>query len=184
MSKQSVSSMKKIISVLSILVIFGLAIVYFITREDTAPSVDIGSPAPNFELARLGADSLSLDELKGNVVLVNFWATWCGPCRDEMPDMQRVYDRYHNEGFEIVAVNLEESEVTVQGFVNKLNLTYPIVYDLTGEVFDMYLVRPLPTSYFIDREGIIRFVFVGPMDEETIERRVKLLLDDSPKEAT
>lgn len=90
--------------------------------------------------------------------------------------MQKVYEKYQEQGFEIVGINLQETEVTVQGFVNQLGLTFPIVYDLTGEVYDTYLVRPMPTSYFVDRDGIIRFLFIGPMSEEAMEQRIQLLL--------
>ena len=75
-----------------------------------------------------------------------------------------------------MGINLQETEVTVRGFVNQLGITFPIVYDLTGEVYDAYLVRPMPTSYFLDRDGIVRFLFIGPMTEQEIEQRVRLLL--------
>lgn len=176
MKRGSVSPAKRIISVCIVVVVAGLAVAFFVLGGDSGPTADIGNPAPQFELGLLGGDHLSLADLKGKVVMLNFWATWCGPCRVEMPEMQRVYERYKDEGFEVVAVNLQETEVAVSGFVNQLGLTFPVVYDLTGEVFDTYLVRPLPTSYFVDREGIIRFLFVGPMSEEDIEQRIRLML--------
>lgn len=100
-----------------------------------------------------------------------------------MPAMQRVYERYRDRGFEIVAINLQESEVAVKGFVNQLGVNFPVVYDITGEVFDRYLVRPMPTSYFIDQDGIIRFLFIGPMTEDDMEQRIRLLLDGAKEAA-
>lgn len=176
MKRGTQSPAKRLMSVALVVFTCGLVGAFVVLNQEVVPAADIGSPAPHFELAQLGGDYLSLADLQGKVVLINFWATWCTPCRAEMPEMQRVYDRYKDEGFEVVAINLQESEVTVKGFVNQLGLTYPIVYDITGEVFDNYLVRPLPTSYFLDREGIIRFKFVGAMSEEDIEQRVRFLL--------
>lgn len=177
MSRVAHSPAKRVFSLIIIVIIVALTIVFVWSRRPSSEVAEIGRPAPAFTLGLLGGDYLSLDELRGKVVLLNFWATWCEPCRDEMPAMQRVYERYRDQGFEIVGINLREPEVTVKGFVSQLGLTFPIVYDLTGEVYDAYLVRPMPTSYFVDRQGIIRFLFIGPMTEEDIERRIRILLD-------
>lgn len=176
MKRGTVSPAKRVTSLAIIIVIVGLAAAFFALRGETGPPVDIGSPAPDFTLGQLGNGYLTLSDLEGKVVMLNFWATWCGPCREEMPAMQNVYERYRDQGFEIVAINLQETEVAVKGFINQLGVNFPVVYDLTGEVFDTYLVRPLPTSYFIDSTGTIRFLYIGPMSEEDIEQRVQFLL--------
>lgn len=176
MSRVSHSPAKRIFTFAILISVAALAVGYVVLRQPSGPVAEIGKAAPDFELGVLGGDYLSLSELRGKVVLLNFWATWCEPCREEMPAMQKVYEKYQEQGFEIVGINLQETEVTVQGFVNQLGLTFPIVYDLTGEVYDTYLVRPMPTSYFVDRDGIIRFLFIGPMSEEAMEQRIQLLL--------
>lgn len=176
MSRVSHSPAKRLVSLAIITLVAGLAVAFVVLRSSSGPVAEIGRPAPEFELGLLGGDYLSLSELQGNVILLNFWATWCEPCRDEMPAMQQVYENYKDQGFEIVGINLQETEVTVQGFVNQLGLTFPIVYDITGAVYDAYLVRPMPTSYFVDRDGIVRFLFVGPMTVEDMEQRIRLLL--------
>lgn len=176
MSRVSHSPAKRLFTVAILFTMAALAVAYIFLRQPTGAVAEIGKPAPDFTLGILGGDYLSLSELRGQVVMLNFWATWCEPCRDEMPAMQTVYEKYRDEGFEIVGINLQETEVTVRGFVNQLGITFPIVYDLTGEVYDAYLVRPMPTSYFLDRDGIVRFLFIGPMTEQEIEQRVRLLL--------
>ncbi len=112
-----------------------------------------GTKLVDFELKDLSGKYVSLSDFKGKVVFLNFWATWCGPCRIEMPSMQEVYTLLKHRGFEIVAVNLQESEKTVQKFVDELGLTFTILLDSNGRVGSMYGARSIPTTYIIDREG-------------------------------
>lgn len=176
MQPHAQSVIKRFLSTFLIVAGLGLVAVYLILNAGRSDTVAVGRPAPEFTLAALDAGDLSLSDLEGKVVMLNFWATWCGPCRIEMPEMQRIYDRYKDQGFEIVAINLQETEVAVSGFMNQLGLTFPAVFDIHGLVSDQYLVRTLPTSYFIDRSGIVRYQFVGAMPEEAIEVRVRDLL--------
>ncbi len=112
-----------------------------------------GTKLVDFELKDLSGKDVSLSDFEGKVVFLNFWATWCGPCRIEMPSMQEVYTLLKHRGFEIVAVNLQENRKTVQKFVDELGLTFTILLDSKGQVGSMYGARSIPTTYLINREG-------------------------------
>jgi peroxiredoxin len=137
----------------------------------------VGSVAPEFTLTTLDDQTVSLSNLQGQVVLINFWATWCPPCREEMPAIQNVYDRHRDDGFTVLAVNLLETNANVEAFAEELDLTFPILMDRRGQVFERYRVRGLPTTFFVDQAGVIQNVKVGgPMSEAFIEGQVTDLL--------
>ena len=112
-------------------------------------------------------ENLSLGALKGKVVFLNFWATWCGPCRSEMPSMESLYGRYKEKGLEILAVNTRESREQVLAFVKENGLSFPVALDIDGKVSDSYGVQAIPTSFIIDREGKIITRVVGSIDWDT-----------------
>ncbi len=110
--------------------------------------------APDFFLPTLEGQNHTLSQHRGKVVLINFWATWCPPCIREMPSMQLLYDKFRAQGFEIVAISLDQGNPDgVREFVQKLNLSFPIVLDAANDVKQLYQVRGLPTSYLVDRQG-------------------------------
>lgn len=163
--------------VLSVVLLIGLGVMIFNAFKSTgAPIVEMNRPAPNFTLAAMGGGDLQLSDFKGKVVLLNFWATWCEPCVREMPAMQAVYEEYRDKGFEILAVNLGQDEGTVRRFIESVGGKFPVVYDITGGVGDTYLVRNMPTSYFIDRNGVVRHQLEQEMTEERITELVLDLL--------
>lgn len=128
-----------------------------------------GEKAPDFSLVTLTGERLALSDLKGKKVLLNFWATWCPPCRAEMPDMQKLYEDMGQDEMEIVAVNLTQSELKLENvdrFVQEYGLTFPVLLDEKSEVAQQYLAITIPTSYVIDSEGIIRQKKIGPMSYE------------------
>jgi peroxiredoxin len=133
------------------------------TVSTPAPAPVVGAPAPDFTLEDTQGNAVTLSALKGEVVLVNFWATWCGPCRLEMPDIQRKYDAIKDQGFTVLAVNLDESLEAASGFAAELGLTFPVLLDPGGEVNDLYRVRGWPTTYIINRDGLIERQHVGIM---------------------
>lgn len=119
-----------------------------------------GELAPNFKLETLSGDTVQLSDYRGKKVLLNFWATWCGPCREEMPAMQKFYDDYADE-IEILAVNLngtsaEKTVNDVQDFINEFDFTYPILLDMDMSVGNEYMVMGLPSTYFIGTDGKIQ----------------------------
>jgi len=114
-----------------------------------------------FQLVDLTGQGVRLSALKGKVVLLNFWATWCGPCRSEMPSMQRLYSQLKGQGLEILAVDLQEDKATVERFVKELGLTFPVLLDTAGSVGTQYGARAIPTTYLFDRKGFIFARMVG-----------------------
>jgi peroxiredoxin/plastocyanin len=123
--------------------------------------------AIDFELEDLDGNMKSLSSYHGKLVFLNFWATWCGPCRFEMPSMQKVYKELKDEGFEIVAVDLREDNKSVKKFVDNHGLTFPVLLDKTGRVGAIYGARSIPTTYIIDREGFIVGRAIGAREWDT-----------------
>ena len=141
-----------------------------------------GFTAPEFRLTLLGGGEVALSDLRGKVVIVNLWASWCPPCRAEMPALQEAYETYRDRGLEILAVNTtyQDSQVASARFVEEFGLTFPVPLDQTGDVSRSYRLRALPTSFFIDRDGVIQSVVIGgPMSETTIRTTVESLLGDA-----
>ncbi len=120
-----------------------------------------GAPASPIELLTIEGKPISLAQLRGKVVLVNFWATWCEPCITEMPSLQRLRDQLGPSGFEILAVNYQEGPVRIGEFVNKAQLSLPVVRDTDGSVARQWGARVFPASFLIDRDGRIRYTVSG-----------------------
>jgi peroxiredoxin len=124
-----------------------------------------GKPAaPAIDLMTTDGRPLSLQALRGKVVLVNFWATWCEPCIREMPSLQQLRDQFHTEGFEILAVNYQEGPARINSFVEKLQLSLPVVRDTDGSVARAWGARIFPANYLVDRAGNIRHSMTGAAD--------------------
>lgn len=122
------------------------------------------SPAPDFTLRDLAGDRVTLSHLKGRVVFLNFWATWCPPCREEMPSMERLHQTHKGRGLLVLAVNLQESPNLVRKFARNFGLSFPILLDETGEVSSAYGARALPMTFLIDTNGSIAARAVGARD--------------------
>ena len=157
------------------------------TGGSPPPSPMEGFSAPGFTLDLLGSDSsnekVSLSDYRGQVVMINFWATWCPPCREEMPAMQSVYEDYQEEGFVVLAVNttFQDNELDVIDFIAEYGLSFPILMDRSGDVSQQYQLRGLPSTYFVDHKGVIQTVIVGgPMNETMIRSRVDTMLKEAP----
>lgn len=125
------------------------------------PGPEIGQKAPDFKLETLDGKTVQLSDLQGKRVMLNFWATWCPPCKAEMPAMEKLYQEAGDD-FEIIAVNIDTKN-DVAGFVNDMGLTFPILLDKTEQVMKTYQILSIPTSYFIDRSGVIQHKFIGAM---------------------
>lgn len=134
-----------------------------------------GQDAPDFELKSPDGKTVKLSDFKGKAVMINFWASWCPPCRAEMPALQEVYKEYESQGFVVLAVNLGESDLVVRSFAEKLGLTFPIVIDANDRVSRMYDIVPLPTSYFVDKNGIVQGKWTGEIKKEQLKTFVKKL---------
>jgi peroxiredoxin len=145
------------------------------------PEADIGRVAPDFVLETLDGKTLRLSDLRGQPLLVNFWATWCGPCRVEMPELVLSYLDHRDEGLVVLAVNLREAGARVQPFVDEFELPFPILMDRDGEVARTWRVggpmQGLPSSYFVDRDGVIQKVIYGAVTEKTLTEGLASILD-------
>jgi peroxiredoxin len=131
-----------------------------------APIVD--KPAPDFSLQNLSGQNVQIQDYRGKVVLVNFWATWCGPCVEELPLFQKYHELYSPE-FVVLAIDNQETVDKVQPFVDQLGLTFEILLDLDASVSVLYQAFGLPTSAIIDQEGMIRFQHIGIIGEEQLQ---------------
>ncbi|MEP6985071.1 MAG: TlpA disulfide reductase family protein [Chloroflexota bacterium] len=147
------------------------------SAESASPQ--IGFAAPDFTLNTLDGKTVSLSSLRGKVVLINLWATWCPPCRAEMPALNNVYHQYSEMGFVVLGLNTtyQDSESDAASFVKTLGLSFPILLDRDGVISKRYQLQALPTSYFVGRDGIIRDVVLGgPMSEAIIATKIQSLL--------
>ena len=152
-----------------------------VAQAGPPPNPKEGFTAPDFTLDLLGGGEITLSELQGNPVVLNLWATWCGPCREEMPAIENVYRSYKGLGLTVIGLNLtsQDSEQAVFDFVQELDLTFPIALDRDGSVAKRYQLMGLPTTYFIDSQGVIQSVVVGgPMSEALIQSKVEMLFEE------
>jgi peroxiredoxin len=143
-----------------------------------AATVATDRNAPDFTLKTLDGPNLRLQEQRGRVVLINFWATWCGPCRQEMPHLNRLYDKYRAAGFTLLGVNIDEDGRNAAGVASKLGLRFPVLLDTDKKVSRMYDLGTMPSTVLIDRDGRVRFVHLGYKDgfETTYEKQIRELL--------
>ena len=137
-----------------------------------------GQPAPDFALKSSSGENLRLSEYRGDVVMINFWATWCGPCRQEMPLLDELYTRYQRVGFNLLGVNIDDDSNRAMDMIRELGVNFPVLFDSRKEVSKMYDVAAMPVTVLIDREGNIRFVHQGykPGYEEKYLDQVRALL--------
>ncbi|MCJ7715036.1 MAG: TlpA family protein disulfide reductase [Anaerolineales bacterium] len=137
--------------------------------------------APEFRLSTTDGDEISLSELFGSPVIVNFWASWCPPCRSEMPAFQQIYEEYEEKGLVIAAVNAtnQDSISNAVDFVSTNNLTFPVLLDISGAASSSYNLHSLPTTFFIDSEGVIRKVIIGgPIPTSLIRVEIEKLFQE------
>ena len=131
--------------------------------KDVPVGLEVGNRAPEFELQTLNGENVKLSDFRGKRVMINFWASWCGPCREEMPDLQKFYE---DKDIEILAVNLTDSEISldnVKDFRDEFGLTFPILLDTDLVVASIYQIQPIPTTYMVDSNGIITNMAFGAL---------------------
>ena len=146
-----------------------------------SPAPEVGRAGPDFLLEQPGGGTLRLSDLQGQPIVLNFWASWCAPCRAEMPDLVRAYAEYRKDGLEIVAVNLQETNDQVLKFAEEFGIEFPIAIDRDGELKDIWRlggpIDGIPTSYFLDEAGVLQDITYGPLTDEMLAERIGLLLE-------
>jgi thiol-disulfide isomerase/thioredoxin len=138
------------------------------------------SIAPSFALPSRAGDTVSLDKLKGQVVMINFWASWCGPCRTEMPLLDQMYKRYSSLGFTLIGVNVEADTKDAEKLLANMPVTFPVLFDRESKVSKLYDVNAMPSSVFIDRKGNVRYLHRGYKngDESEYLNQIRALLKE------
>ena len=166
---------------LGIFLYFGLGIGQGKTAKQSNPTGRqlisapfVGSPAPEFELNDLNGATWRLSDQKGKITLINFWATWCAPCRLEMPTIQERADQYPSD-LAVLAINFDESPDQVQSYISELDLRFAVLLDPGAKVQDLYRVRGYPTTIFVDEAGIVRFQHIGILSEDQLDGYLQAL---------
>lgn len=136
--------------------------------------------APDFTLKSLEGKNLRLAEQRGNVVLVNFWASWCGPCKQEMPHLNKLYDKYRAAGFTMLGVNVDEDPRTAIGAASKLAVRFPVLFDADKHVSKLYDLQSMPATVLIDRDGRVRYLHRGYREgvEEAYDKQIRELVKE------
>lgn len=146
------------------------------TQDFSTVPAQVDFAAPELTLEDLEGNSVSLGDYRGRVVLINLWATWCPPCREEMPALQNFYEKYKSDGFVLLAINQEETREVVVPFVKEFGLTFPIWLDLDYLVQREFNTMNLPSSYVIDRKGRVRLMWIGGISKKNLEKYVPDLI--------
>jgi peroxiredoxin len=143
-----------------------------------ANAVGLQDQAPDFTLENLTGGNMRLEEYRGQVVLINFWASWCGPCRQEMPILDRLHHRYEDTGFAVLGINVEGESAPAQEIVDRTNVTFPILIDDGQKVSELYNLEAMPSTVVVDRDGVVRYIHRGykPGDEAKYVEVVKQLI--------
>ncbi len=148
-------------------------------ESPTAPveGAQVDNLAPNFQLQNLDGQTVSLSNFRGKPVLVNFWATWCPPCRSEMPYIQEIYEEWTNKGLVVLTINIGESSSKVEEFMQSLNLSFTVLLDTKQDVAQRYNITGIPTTFFIDKDGIIQDKVISAFQNKTqIENRLSKII--------
>ena len=157
--------------------VFGLML-SVLTASSLASSGLTGQSAPDFVLKSSSGENMRLSEFRGDVVMINFWATWCGPCRQEMPLLDELYSRYQRVGFNLLGVNIDDDSSRAMAMIDELGVSFPVLFDDRKEVSKLYEVGAMPVTVIVDRAGQVRYVHQGykPGYEEMYLDQVRALL--------
>jgi len=148
-------------------------------KSPTAPveGTQVGNQAPDFQLQNLDGQTVSLGDLRDKPVLINFWATWCPPCRSEMPYIQEIYEEWSDKGLVVLAINIGESSSKAEGFMQSYNLSFTVLLDTKQDVAQKYNIQYIPTTFFIDKDGIIQDKMIGAFQNKAqIEKSLSKII--------
>jgi peroxiredoxin len=161
-------------------VLLGLACAIGLAAGAAAAPVAVSALAPDFTLRTMGGPNLRLKEQRGQVVLINFWATWCAPCRKEMPHLNQLYDKYRSSGFVLLGVNVDDNAGNATDVAAKLGVKFPVLLDTDKKVSHLYDLNSMPTTVVIDRDGKVRYLHRGYQDgyEVSYDQQIRQLLKE------
>jgi len=150
----------------------------FFAASSLASSGLAGQEAPDFALKSAGGANMRLSEHRGNVVMINFWATWCGPCRQEMPLLDSIYKQYKDKNFTLLGVNVEPDPKLANDWLKKQPVSFPVLYDVKSDVSNLYKVSGMPSTVFVDKKGNVRVIHRGykPGDENEYMNNIRMLM--------
>jgi cytochrome c biogenesis protein CcmG, thiol:disulfide interchange protein DsbE len=177
-AQQRKSRLQNIALIVGGVIVIGavLAFAFATTPNVTVGPAQIGKPIANFSLTDLNGTTHSIADYKGRPVLINGWATWCPPCKAEMPALHAFYLKHQAEGFDLLAINSGDSRSAVQDFIAQKGFTFPVLLDTNKDVLDGLGVSGLPTSIFVGRDGTVKIIHVGGLTPEAIEKELTPLL--------
>jgi thiol-disulfide isomerase/thioredoxin len=177
-AQQRKTRRQNIVLIVGSVIVIGavLALAFATTPRASAGPAQIGKPIGNFTLTDLNGVTHSIADYKGRPVLINSWATWCPPCKAEMPALHEFYLKHQAAGFELLAINSGEGRSAVQQFIGQTGFTFPVLLDTNKDVLDGLGVSGLPTSIFVGRDGTVKTIHVGGLTPEMIEQRLTPLL--------
>lgn len=158
-----------------------MVFVLLVPRGGAQTTLVIDQPAPDFTLESVDGGQVRLSDLKGKPVIINFWASWCGPCRKEMPDFQAVYEQYKDAGLQVYGINVGESKVAVRDFRETVGAKFPVLLDTHEEAQNAYKILPLPATFFVDSGGKIRAIYQYQMSRSQMEAEVLRLLGNTER---
>ena len=155
-----------------------LAALLVLVSPQAVPAIAPASSAPDFTLRTMAGPNLRLQEQRGQVVMINFWATWCGPCRQEMPHLNRLFEKYRASGFVLLGVNVDDDPRNAAEVAAKLGVTFPMLLDTDKKVSHLYDLGSMPSTLLIDRDGKVRYLHRGYQSgyEDTYEKQIRELL--------
>lgn len=164
----------QVIILAAAIVLGGIAI--FPTLFESSDVPNVGSSVPDVTLQELNGEIRSLNDLQGKAVIMNFWGSWCEPCKREMPALSRAYDEWKDKGVVVLGINYGEDALVVDNFVKRMDVTFPIWLDKKKTVSKSFGIRPLPTTFFINPEGKVHYIKLGEVTDLELERLIKQML--------
>jgi len=173
----AITKILKVTLVIILLLVLTSGLVAIGCISTSTQGVEAGDRAPDFQLQNLDGQTVSLGNLQGKPVLINFWATWCSPCRSEMPYIQEIYEEWADKGLVVLAINIGESSAKAEEFMQSYNLSFTVLLDTKQDVAQRYNISGIPTTFFIDKDGIIQDKVIGAFQNKTqIENRLSKIM--------
>jgi len=159
--------MLKVMLVITLVLVLTSGLVMAGCSPSSTQGVEVGNLAPDFQLQNLDGQTVSLGNLRGKSVLINFWATWCSPCRSEMPYIQEIYEEWVDKELVVLAINIGESSSKAEEFMQSYNLSFTVLLDTKQDIAQKYNIQYIPTTFFIDKDGIIQDKVIGAFQNKT-----------------